>query len=135
MTEPTSESREPIDVEEFIADGFKDAIATFGVTNPDDLPADDPRVKAWYVPYDSWVRVQQKKAADIGTPEADLEMSLKVTPFLVDAGFTDPAYVEEVANDLLDQDWARARDAGLDELAARIEDKIHQLQGLLPTKD
>ena len=128
MEKSSGERKGPkIDVEEFLAGLFKDAIATFGTTHPGDLPSDDPRVRAIYVPYDSWIRVQTAQALRVGTPEAHLEMSLKVTPFLVDAGFTDPEYVEEVANDFLAQDLAQAEELGLGDLAERIRIKQAEL--------
>lgn len=120
-----------IDVEEFLTQLFKDATLTFGIKHPDQLPLDDPIVKEIHVPYYSWIQVQKSKAERIGTPEAHLEMSLKVTPFLVEAGFTDPAYVEEVANDFLEQDLAQAEELGLSDLADRIRTKREELLRLI----
>lgn len=120
-----------INIEEFLTLLFRDAIVTFETTNPDKLPADDPIVQAIYVQYDSWIRVQASKAERIGTPEAHLEMSLKATPFLVESGFTDRAYVEEVANDFLARDLAQAEELGLFDLADRIRAKIEELLRLL----
>ncbi|MEO5499364.1 MAG: hypothetical protein ABIR46_02610 [Candidatus Saccharimonadales bacterium] len=132
MNENTNERKEPrIDVEGFLTILFKDATTTFRTTHPDELPVDDPIVKAIHVPYYSWIRVQSSKAERIGTPEAHLEMSLKVTPFLVEAGFTDPSYVEEVVNDFLAQDLAHAEELGLNDLVDRIQAKREELLNLL----
>lgn len=132
MDENSGERRAPkIDVEEFITALFRDATTTFETKHPDELPIDDPIVKAIYVPYYSWIRVQSARAERVGTPQAHLEMSLKVTPFLVEAGFNDPAYVEEVANDFLAQDLAQAEGLGLEDLAERIRSKRDELLGLI----
>lgn len=132
MENNDSERKGPrIDVEEFLTRLFRDAAVTFGTTHPDELPIDDPVVKAIYVPYHSWIRVQTTKAERIGTTEAHLEMSLKVTPFLVESGFIHPDYVEEVANDFLAQDLAQAEELELTDLADRIRAKREELLRLI----
>lgn len=132
MVKDSGERKGPrIIAEEFLASLCRDIIATFGITDPDDLPIDDPTVQAVFKVHDSWIRVQTAKAEKVGTAEAYLEMSLKVTPFLVEAGFTDPAYVEEVVNDFLLQDLAQAEDLGLFDLAKRIRMKMEELSSLI----
>lgn len=116
-----------IDIDEFLIRWFKDAPSTFGTTHPDSLPQDDPRVQQLFVPYHSWIRGLTSKAEKIGTPEAHLEMSLKVTPFLVEVGFTDPDYVNEVVYDWLSQDLDQAQSLGLTELADKFRTKIDNL--------
>ncbi len=76
-----------------------------GTTNPDDLDLDDPEVQKANQLYDQW-QDQVKNSAN--GPEAKIRADLEITMFYVDAGFTDPDYLEEVANDFLDQDLENA---------------------------
>ena len=102
-----------------------------GVTNPDDLDLDDPEVQAVHAIFDAW-RVEQERIADQSPdPAANLELNLSLSTFYIEAGFTDPDYVEEVANDWLTQDLERAREAGLDEVASKIQAKIDELNATL----
>lgn len=105
--------RAKIDVDELLLHIFKDAPVVFGTTHPDGLPLGDQRVRELFVPYYSWIQKQQREAEKSGTKEADLKMRLKVSPFLVDAGFTHPDYVREVVDDFLAQDLAEAEHLGL----------------------
>jgi len=46
---------------------------------------------------------------------------VSLTTLYVDAGFSDPSYLDEIANDLLVEDQQEAEDAGLPEADARIQ--------------
>ena len=118
-------------MDEFVLLWFKDAPATFGTTHPDELPMADQRVRELFVPYFSWIRKQQRQADKIGTPAADLEVRLKVTPFLIDAGFTHPDYVEKVVGEFMAGDLAEAEERGLEDLAERIRAKMEELLRLI----
>lgn len=95
-----------------------------GTTNPDDLPLDDPQVIEANAILDSWSAAAEQRAQQSSTPEALLEYSLLRSTIYVDAGFTDPTYLDEVANDWLAQDLQEAADAGLTAMADRIRSKI-----------
>lgn len=132
MENGSSEHKTPqTEIEESLTRLFKDVITTFGTNHPDELPMDDPALTAIYEQYYDWINVQAAEAERIGSPEAHLEMSLKVTPFLVEAGFTHPDYVEEVANEFLDQDLAQAEELGLSDLVDRIRTKQEELLRLI----
>jgi hypothetical protein len=49
----------------------------------------------------------------------------------VDAGFRDPDYIDEVANDWLQNNLAEADDRGLPEVAVQIEAKVDELDKLI----
>src|SRR3989304_2875739 len=75
-----------------------------GFTHPDDLPLDDPEVISANKLLGGWTQQQETAAKTTGTLEAELEYSLDMSTILVDAGFSDPDYLDEVAHDLLAQD-------------------------------
>lgn len=73
-----------------------------GATNPDDFDLNDPAVieaNEKYVQY-----FDQKREGAKGDTEAELQLGLEQTLFYVDAGFTDPVYVDEMI-DLARHDW------------------------------
>jgi hypothetical protein len=103
-----------------------------GITNPDELDLNDPEVIEANRILDGWDADIHKEAKEAGTEEADLEYSLNRSTVLTDAGFSDPEYLDEVAKDwLLENDLARAQGLGLDELAARIQAKIDEINARL----
>ena len=102
-----------------------------GFTNPYDIPLDDPEFIAANNIHDAWVR-QEEDATKNGPPEAQIESELSRSTIFVDAGFLDPDYLDEVTYDFLAQDLQTAEDAGLTELASRIQAKIDQIEALIP---
>ena len=102
-----------------------------GIKNPDDLNLEDKRVQRVNEAVDNWYSwIDSRESV-----EADLEVSLSRSTLYVDAGFDDPAYLDEVANDWLLQDEQRAMQNGLTDLAAKIHskrDEICQMLGLGP---
>ncbi|HEY8885913.1 MAG TPA: hypothetical protein VIM31_00205 [Candidatus Microsaccharimonas sp.] len=121
-------------LEKNITEEFRSVAIKYGPIDPSELPlVEDQDLVGLFQNYDNWVKIQQKKVDQAGgTIEAHLKMALKVTPFFVEVGFTDPSYVDEVVNDWMAQDLAQAEDAGLDDIAVAIRNKMEQLQGLLP---
>lgn len=77
-----------------------------GITNPDDLDLDDPEVKEANKLHDEWQKEIDLQAGE--DEEKKLRANLEKTMFYVEAGFTDPQYLDEVLNDWLAQDvqWA-----------------------------
>jgi len=61
-----------------------------GITNPDDIPLDAPAHKL----FDEWRQQLDNEAGD--NEEQKLRADLAKTMFYVDAGFTDPEYLDEV---------------------------------------
>ena len=102
-----------------------------GIKNPDDLDLDDKRVQRVNEAVDNWYSCIDSRES----VEADLEVSLSRSTLYVDAGFDDPAYLDEVANDWLLQDEQRALQHRLIDLAAKIHakrDEINQTLGYGP---
>ena len=111
---------------EQVVEGFRKFVER-GVTNPDDLASGDPEVDEAQAAYFAWNAQEKAKADRNPDPAAGLEYSLSASTLYLDAGFSDPDYVDEVANDWLDQDLERAESEGLTEVAAKIQAKIDEL--------
>jgi hypothetical protein len=106
-----------------------------GITNPDDLDLNDPEVIEANRILDIWDAEQRKLADDAGTLAARLEYNLSRSTILVDAGFSDPDYLDEVANDWLGgNDLADAQEAGLTEIAEMIQARIDEINNRLNQK-
>jgi hypothetical protein len=106
-----------------------------GITNPDDLDLNDPEVIEANRILDIWDAEQRKLADDAGTLAARLEYNLSRSTILVDAGFSDPDYLDEVANDWLGgNDLADAQEAGLTEIAELIQTRIDEINNRLNQK-
>jgi hypothetical protein len=106
-----------------------------GITNPDDLDLNDPEVIEANRILDIWDAEQRKLADDAGTLAARLEYNLSRSTILVDAGFSDPDYLDEVANDWLGgNDLADAQEAGLTEIAEMIQTRIDEINNRLNQK-
>jgi hypothetical protein len=106
-----------------------------GITNPDDLDLNDPEVIEANRILDIWDAEQRKLADDAGTLAARLEYNLSRSTILVDAGFSDPDYLDEVANDWLGgNDLADAQEAGLTEIAELIQARIDEINNRLNQK-
>jgi len=104
-----------------------------GITNPDDLDLDDPEVIEANRLLDAWDAEQKKIAFEAGTTEADLGYALDRSTILLDAGFSNPDYLDKVANDWLrDNDLQKAQEAGLSEMSAKIQAKIDEINSKLP---
>lgn len=99
-----------------------------GFNSPDDLPLDDVDVISANALLQVWDNQQKATLQGANTPEANLEYTLSRSTIYVDAGFTDPDYLDEVANDWLTQDLQEAEDAGLVEVARKIQAKIDEIE-------
>jgi len=102
-------------------------IADRGVRHPDELNRLDPDIAQAQELFFAYARQETAKAKEIGTPEAELERSLDLSTVEADSGFTDPEYLDEVANDWLAQDEQSALDSGLTALASKIKARAEAL--------
>lgn len=100
--------------------------------HPDDLSLYDTEVSQAHAILDAWTSQAQIDAARKGTREADLQFSLEHTTIFVDAGFSDPDYLDDIANDLLAQDLQLAEAVGLTAMASLIQAKIDEIETKLP---
>lgn len=98
------ESGEKINREQ-VVDAYKKFVER-GITNPDDLNLSDPEVQEANELFDKW-RIQED-AGSVGNEELEYRANLSKTMLYVDAGFTDPAYLDEVLHDWLMQDAQNA---------------------------
>lgn len=102
-----------------------------GIVNPADLPGSDPEVIEANNILDAWTRKTQDEAQRLATPAANLEFALARSTTLVDAGFSDPDYLDEVAHDWLAQDLQEAEDGGLTKIASKIQARIDEIEAKL----
>jgi hypothetical protein len=102
-----------------------------GYSSPDGMTQDDPDVVEADKAHVAWVEQNEALARASQVPGAIIEHSFSATTVCVDAGFDDPGFLEDTANDFLAEDLAAAEEAGLSELAARIQAKIDEINGRL----
>ena len=96
--------------------------------DPAELPDDDPEVAATLYKFDEW----RRSYLQIGSSEERLTRQVTVTTMYFEAGFHNPEYLDEVANDWLVQDLDHAETAGFDALAMAIKHKIFEINKLIP---
>jgi hypothetical protein len=101
-----------------------------GVGDPADLDLSDPEVIAANQLHEAWVKQEDAKADLAGTEESRLLLSLELTPLFADAGFTGKDYLDDIV-DWLNQDLWVAEEAGLNDVAARIQLKINEINAKL----
>lgn len=130
MSEPTPSSEIPQYSREQVIEAFR-RFPQRGINNPDDLPEVDPEVIEANNILDTWTKQTQSEAQRKATPGANLEFTFDRSTIFVDAGFSDPDYLDEVANDWLAQDLQEAEEAGLTEIASKIQAKINQIEAKL----
>ncbi|OGM75347.1 hypothetical protein A2382_04635 [Candidatus Woesebacteria bacterium RIFOXYB1_FULL_38_16] len=99
-----------------------------GVTHLDELLVEEGRVKEANKLLDRWTVQEERRVEQVGTLEERLRFNLSQSTVFVDAGFSDPQYLEEVIDDWLDQDLHNAEEAGLDETASLIQKKIEEIK-------
>jgi hypothetical protein len=107
------------------------ALKERGFNNPDDLPRDDPEVIAAEALLNQWDANETERARQSSDPSVAAAHGLSRTIIYVDAGYTDPIYLDAVANDWLVNSLSDAEIAGLDDIADRIKDKILEIQALI----
>ncbi len=127
MSENIPSPEEPRFTRGRVVDAFRKFPAK-GITNPDDLPPDDSEVISANGLLQVWDNQQKDEVKRLGTQEANLEYTLSRSTIYVDAGFSDPDYLDEVANDWLAQDLQEAEDAGLTETTRKIQAKIDEIE-------
>lgn len=127
MSENILPPEEPKFTREQVVDAFR-IFPQRGITNPDDLPLHDPDVISANALLQVWDNQQKAEVRKLNTPEADLEHTLSRSTIYVDAGFSDPVYLDEVAHDWFTQDLQEAEGAGLSEIAAKIQSKIAEIR-------
>lgn len=130
MTENLRSPEEQLINREQVVDAFR-KFPKRGITNPDRLPSDDQDVISANALLQVWDYQQSVNARRLGTLEAEFEHALSVYTIYTDAGFSDPNYLNEVANQWLVQDLQEAEDAGLTEVAAKIQAKIDEIRAKL----
>jgi hypothetical protein len=115
-----------------VIDGFRGFVER-GITNPDDLDLNDPEVIEANRILDIWDAEQRKLVEEAENRlAAELEYNLSRSTMLVDAGFSDPDYLDEVANDWLGgNDLPDAQAAGLTEVADKIQARIDEINNRL----
>ena len=127
MSENVPSSEEPKYTREQIVDAFR-KFPPRGFNSPDDLPLEDTDVISANALLQVWDNQQKVALQTINTPQANLEYTLSRSTIYVDAGFSDPDYLDEVANDWLAQDLQEAEDLGLTEMAEKIQTKIDEIE-------
>ncbi len=131
MTEEIKEPIGPQYIREELVEDYKGLREKFSVESPNDLDLLDPEVAQASDKMDDWAAQVMKEAASSGKTGEDIKASLNITTLMIDAGFSDPDYLEEVADDFLAQDLQRALDAGLTDLAEEIQRKIDEIKAKL----
>lgn len=114
------ESEKEISREEVIASYQK--FVERGITNPDDLDLEDPEVQAANQLFDQWLAQKDTKAGE--DTELNLRTRLAATMFYVDAGFTDPEYLNEVLHEWLLQEAENAEKKDNDPRRAETRHEI-----------
>lgn len=121
-----TEASEPQITRDRVIEAFREFVDQ-GFVNPDDLPSDDQEVINANELLQVWANQRKAEAERAGTLEAYFEFNLERSTLFVEAGFHDPYYLDEVANDWLVQDLEEARNKGLTEIAAKIQEKIAEI--------
>ena len=101
---PTPESKKEITREEVI-NAYKKFVEQ-GIKSPDALDLENQEVKEANELFDKW-RTQEDTRVE-GNEELSHRINLSKTMLYVDAGFTDPDYLDEVLKDWLVQDAQNA---------------------------
>jgi hypothetical protein len=94
-----SPESEPLVTRDAVIEAYQKFVER-GVTNPDDLNPHDPEVKTANELFYRWRAQEDSGATD---ENARQRSDLSTTMLYVDAGFTDPNYLEEVLSEYLSQ--------------------------------
>lgn len=130
MSEQTPRSEPPQYNREQVIGAFR-KFPQRGINNPEDLSESDPEVIGANNILDAWTRQAQDRTQKLATPAANLEFTFDRSTIFVDAGFSDPDYLDEVAHDWLAQDLQEAEDQGLADMASKIQAKIAEIEAKL----
>jgi len=99
-----------------------------GILHPDDLDITDPQVSKAYDMFETWRKHVERNSA---TNRQLQKYNYQTTTLFVDAGFQDPSYLAEIADDLLPQDLQNANLTGYGILSQIISHKIKSIQAKL----
>lgn len=101
-----------------------------GISNPDDMPLDDPEVQEAHRLFAAWHSAEEARAKAAGTKEAELELNLTTTVLMIEAGFDDPGYLEEIVEEFLADDLGEARrgESPSPSIAAKIKAKREEIE-------
>jgi hypothetical protein len=113
-----------------VVEAFR-AFSARGYGDPAQLPLDDPAVQRVNAMHEAWQEDAARSAASSPDPAAPIEHARSATMVYVDAGFSDPEYLERDVTDWLEQDLEDALAQGLSEVAARIQADIDAINARL----
>jgi hypothetical protein len=99
-----------------------------GFAHPDELPLDDPEMQRATEMEEAWGGLLEGRAH---TAEEKARCDLSRYTVLVDAGFRDPEFLDEVANDWLVNTLAAAEEAGLTDVVTEILAKTAEINQLI----
>lgn len=91
-----------------------------GYTSPDDLPAAGREIERANALFGEWQMAAMEAAEVSEAADARLQYELELSLLYVDAGFTDPEYLDEVANDWLLQSLEEAEEKNWTQIAEHI---------------
>lgn len=96
--------------------------------NPDNLDRNDPAVQQADSLHENWMHKLDDECA--GNDLAEAQANFAKTMFFVDAGFSEQKYLDEVANDWLEQDLQNAESSGeeFQELVQKIKEAQSKLR-------
>jgi hypothetical protein len=103
-----------------------------GATNPDSLDLTDPEVDAANGLFEQWIEQEDEKAE--GNESAEQRTNFEKTMFYVDAGFTDPVYLQEVLGWLAEDATSVDKltdDPEKTKLRKDIADAIRKIRGMI----
>lgn len=131
--EPSPEQN-PQYTREHVLEGLR-KLSEKGIKRPEDLsPSDPDAIEAERI-LDEWRAQSTRRAEESQDPFAKYLNNLEQITIFVDAGFSDPDYLDEVAKDWLAQDLQEAIDDGLPEVAAKIQAKIDEIEAKLVQRE
>lgn len=114
-----------------VVEAFRELVVKFEAGDPAALPDCEEAESANQL-FQMFRTQEELRLSALDDPEQRLEYDFALTTLFVDAGFQDPNYIGEVANDWLIQTLDSAEDAGFTDLATRIKVKIFELNKTLP---
>ena len=126
MSEGKKETEVNLISREQVIEAFK-PIVELGINHPDNIPVYFPVAKAANKKLDAWIKQELNFVKQKGTQDGYLEYSLSASTIMVDAGFNDPGYIDNVVESL-ETDLESANRAGLAIVAQKIQAKIDAIK-------
>jgi hypothetical protein len=116
---------------DMVVEGLRE-FSSFGFSDPDELSSlDNSKVAQAEHAFIDWATDERATAEAIGTIEARIAASFAISTVYVDAGFTDPEFLAEVANEWLGEYEDEARNTELIALTEQIHLKREQINRTL----